>query len=91
MKRHDLKIWPKYFKQIADKKKTFELRKNDRMFEVGDKVFLFEYDPETKEYTGKHILVTITDVFGDTPNPFGIDFDGYVILSFKINHIIESS
>ena len=90
MKTHELKIWPKYFRQISDRKKTFELRKNDRMFKVGEEVTLWEYDPDAKEYTGGAIAITITDVFGAKLNPFGIDLDGYVILSFKINFIVES-
>lgn len=36
MKLHELKIKEEYFKDIRSGKKTFELRKNDRDYQVGD-------------------------------------------------------
>ena len=36
MKTHELKIKPQYFWDIDCDIKTFEVRKNDRNFEVGD-------------------------------------------------------
>ena len=50
---HSLKTWPQYFQQIIDGKKTFEIRKNDRGFQVGHILMLEEYDPIRKEYTGR--------------------------------------
>lgn len=44
--RHELKIWPQYFCRVEDGSKTFEVRKNDRGFQLGDTVILKEYDPE---------------------------------------------
>ena len=40
---HDLKIHPKYYEAIVSRKKTFEIRKNDRDFTEGDEVKLIEY------------------------------------------------
>ena len=54
---HNLKTWPEYFKLMIEGKKTFELRKNDRDFQVGDRLDLLEYNPDTQEYTGKHTHV----------------------------------
>lgn len=54
-KTHDLKTWPEYFAEIANGNKTFELRKNDRDFESGDLLVLQEWNPETREYTGREI------------------------------------
>ena len=42
-KIHELKCWPIYFEQIQDGNKTFELRYNDRSFQVGDIVILHEF------------------------------------------------
>lgn len=42
--KHDLKIWPQYFSRAADGCKTFEVRKNDRGFQMGDEVVLHEWD-----------------------------------------------
>lgn len=62
MKTYDLKLWPKYFKEVIAGNKTFELRLNDRNFLVGDIVTLNEYDPDKKEYTGEKLQVVITYV-----------------------------
>ena len=43
--RHNLKIWPQYYKPVAEGLKTFEIRKNDRGFQAGDEVELREWDP----------------------------------------------
>ncbi len=45
MKTHELKILPEYFKEVLLGNKNFEIRKNDRNFQVGDYVELREYDP----------------------------------------------
>ena len=43
---HELKTHPKYLQRVASGQKPFEIRKNDRDFQVGDRVILKEYDPE---------------------------------------------
>lgn len=45
MLRHELKIWPQFYKRVADGSKTFEVRQDDRGFQSGDIVVLKEYDP----------------------------------------------
>lgn len=45
MKMHELKILPEYFEKVLDGSKTFELRKDDRGFNVGDILILREYIP----------------------------------------------
>lgn len=49
------KIWPEYFQKILDGEKTFELRLNDFEIDQGDILILKEWDPETKEYTGREV------------------------------------
>ncbi len=50
---HELKCWPEFFNAIGDGQKTFDVRKgNDRSYQVGDELFLREWDPRKKEYTG---------------------------------------
>ena len=52
---HNLKIWPEYFQAKIDGLKPWEGRQAiDRTFRVGDKVVFNEWDPATKEYTGRH-------------------------------------
>lgn len=51
--KHKLKIQPEFFEEVCKKIKTFEIRKNDRDFRVGDKLLLQEFIPETQEFTGR--------------------------------------
>lgn len=46
MIEHELKLHPRYFNRVADGTKTFEIRKNDRDFQVGDRLLLKEFDPD---------------------------------------------
>ncbi len=51
--RIEKKVWPEYFQQIVDGKKTFELRLNDFDISEGDTLVLNEWDPTTKDFTGR--------------------------------------
>ena len=52
------KTWPKFFEEILDGKKKFELRLADFDIKKGDTLILEEYDPSTKKYTGRTIRKT---------------------------------
>lgn len=80
MKIHNLKCWPVYFQKILDKRKTAELRYNDRNYQIGDIVYLQEYDNEKKEYLGRKIHIEITDITENTKYLI----PGCVMLSFNI-------
>ena len=43
-KTHDLKCDPQFFPALVDGSKPFELRENDRDYEVGDMLMLHEYE-----------------------------------------------
>lgn len=81
MKIHGLKTWPSYFQAIKNGDKTFEVRKNDRGFEVGDRLVLMEFDPGKNRLTGSMVHAKITWILSE--NPF-IDLGGHVILAIKI-------
>lgn len=49
---HYLKTWTQFFNDIKSGIKQFEIRKNDRNFEVGDTLILEEFDPVKERYTG---------------------------------------
>lgn len=50
---HRLKVWPFFFREIAEGRKHTEFRKHDRDFRPGDRLLLREYHPLKKEYTGR--------------------------------------
>lgn len=70
---HNLKIWPIYFKDIENRKKTFEYRKDDRGFLVNDILVLQEFMAGKPEecYTGKVALRKITHITKGNPLPAG--------------------
>lgn len=76
---HKLKIYPHYFQEVADGTKTFEIRKNDRKFNVGDTVILKEWD--NIEYSGREIAAKITYILDD--KFIGLA-EGYVAFSIKM-------
>ena len=49
------KTWPKYFQEVLEGKKTFEVRLADFEIKEGDVLILEEYDPKIKSYTGRTI------------------------------------
>ncbi len=61
------KVWPDYFQKILDGKKTYDLRLADWECNPGDILVLREWDPKTKEYTGRVIEKKVTYV-GKTKN-----------------------
>jgi len=79
--RHTLKTLPRYFWRIADNKKTFEVRKNDRDFQVGDQVTLEYFNPDSPHETNNPIDIEITYILHG--GQFGIDHD-YCVFGFKI-------
>lgn len=86
MKVHYLKIKPQYFKDIERGVKTFELRKNDRDFQVGDVLMLIKLDDEGNE-TDYVIRVKVTYILKDCPQ-YGLQ-DGYAILGINTESIVK--
>jgi hypothetical protein len=78
---YELKTLPQYFQDVWDGKKDFELRKNDRDFQVGKTVLLREWDGTS--YTGGFLVRRICYVLKDCPQ-FGL-MEGYCILGLEIN------
>jgi uncharacterized protein YneR len=78
MKTHELKILQQYFRAVVDGSKKFELRKNDRDYQVGDCIFLNEYDGNN--YTGNSLPVMITYILKG--GQYGLE-EGYCILGLK--------
>ena len=73
---HELKILPQYFELVTQDKKNFEVRKNDRNFQIGDMLELNEWNGE---FTGRKILVDVTYMLNDS----NYCKNNFVILSIK--------
>ena len=86
---HDLKILNCYFESQLSEVKTFEVRKNDRDFRVGDTIILREIDSsgpaEDYKVTGRTLLVGINYILNSTHDALfkGIEV-GYCIISTEI-------
>ena len=73
---HYLKIYPEYYEAVASKDKPFEVRKNDREYQVGDKLILRECNGRC---SGRYITADVSYVLN---NP-QFCAKGYVILGLK--------
>ena len=68
MRRHELKTDPEVFQAVLDGRKTYEIRKNDRGFSVGDELLLRETRHTGAEiaagcqleYTGRELIVWVS-------------------------------
>jgi len=58
-KTHELKVWPAQFIALRSGRKTFEYRRNDRDFCIGDFLALREWDPKLAHYTGWAVRVRV--------------------------------
>ncbi len=87
MTTHTLKSWPQFFEPIRAGTRTSDIRlKTDRIFQIGDRMVLEEFDPFGGGYTGRSELVEITHIISnDTPCALSsavLDND-YCVLSIR--------
>ena len=82
---HYLKIKPEYYKDIECGLKTFELRKNDRNFQVGDILMLIKLNDKGNE-TDQVTRVKVNYILKDCPQ-YGLK-DGYAILGIDTGNRI---
>lgn len=76
---HELKILPRWFEDVCSQKKTFEIRKNDRDYQVGDTLILKEY--YKGKYTGREVKRNVSYIYyGD--GTYGLSKD-YVIMAIR--------
>lgn len=80
---HRLKAHSRFYQAVIDGLKPFEVRRNDRDFQVGDILLLCEYEPELPEedgYTGREQKVSVTFILKDSV--FGIK-PGYCVMGIR--------
>lgn len=77
---HELKILKPYFDAVVSGDKTFELRKDDRPYKIGDTLILREIGAGNT-FTGRFIRKKVGYILRDCPE-YGLDND-YCILSLR--------
>jgi len=93
---HELKTLPEYFEAVNEGVKTFEIRKNDRNYQVNDFLLLKEFDGTN--YTGREVFrqVCYMTNYGQADNyvvlaienvPFS--FKDYLILTDKEKSVFK--
>lgn len=80
-KIHYLKTDPEYFQAVKKRKKKFEMRFNDRNYQVGEILVLQEFDRTIGEYTGANDL-TLLVTYTLATKPFVPD--GYICMSVNL-------
>ncbi|EDN9028979.1 TPA: DUF3850 domain-containing protein [Listeria monocytogenes] len=75
-KTHELKILSEYYWDIVEGRKTFEIRKNDRDYQVGDYLILKELKDE--KHTGRKLPVVVTYITDYEQK------EGYVVMGIKL-------
>jgi hypothetical protein len=81
------KIWPEYFDDIASGKKKFELRLADFDIKEDDTLILEEWNPKTKQYTGRKIEKKVSYIFKFKLDDFGqkteIEEKGLIVIQIE--------
>lgn len=82
---HEFKVWPEFFAKLVSGDKTFEARRDDRGFAVGDTLVLREWDPRACEdgppgYTGNEIRMRVTYILRGPS--FGVEA-GFVVMAVR--------
>lgn len=78
---HELKTWPEFFQHVISGAKTFELRRDDRGFALGDRLHLREWDHAAEAYTGRSAHRCVTYVLRDADS-FGLRA-GFAVLGMS--------
>lgn len=90
MKVHELKTLNNHFEKVWRGLKTFEIRKDDREYHVGDILHLKEILPQgnpERRFTSREILADVTHILRG--GEYGLDKD-YCILSIKVFRKIDA-
>lgn len=83
-KTHVLKTWPEHWDAIADGSKPFELRKDDRGYQTGDRLILQGFDRQTNSYNFNEIVATVGYILRGPV--FGLEA-GHVIMGITVHSI----
>jgi hypothetical protein len=74
---HSLKSLPHFFTSLVDSSKTFEIRKNDRNYRVGDTLRLREWNADTEQYSGFEVTRVVIYITAFAQQP------GWVVMGIR--------
>ncbi len=84
--RIEKKCWPELFQKIVEGEKNFDVRLADFKCKRGDTLILKEWNPKTREYTGRVLRKKVAFVLRTKDLKFWADKDikkyGLQIISF---------
>ena len=85
--RIEKKTWPEFFQKVLDGEKDFDMRIADFECRPGDTLVLREWDPETKEYTGRELEKQVNYVMKTKDMKFWTEKEirkyGFQLITFK--------
>ncbi len=76
---HEVKILTQFYNRVFTEQKTFEIRKNDRDYQVGDILLMREFDPEKREYINHSQPISARIVYMSAFE----QKEGFVVLGIK--------
>lgn len=85
IRSHRLKCWPGPFDDVRRGLKTFEFRRDDRGFAVGDELVLCEYLPSLDQLTGDEIHAAVRYILRDR---FGVP-PGHCVMSIRVERFVS--
>lgn len=84
---HALKTWPEFFDAVCAGDKTFEVRRADRDFRVGDVLLLQRWEPDRGDYTrdgsGDPATLSVRVTYILPGGQFGVE-PGYVVMGLQL-------
>ena len=80
---HNLKTWPDYYRAVASGQKPFEIRLNDRGYQLGDILHLQEWEPSKHAYTGDSVHCRVTYIMAPVRDSFGVKA-GYALMGIRV-------
>jgi len=87
MTTHEVKTWREVFQDVWEHRKTFEVRRDDRGYKVGDLLVQREYDKDGRTWTGRQVRGRIT--YKLAGGQFGIE-PGFCVLALDtLNNFFE--
>lgn len=83
MNVHELKVWPEFWDDLVSGVKPFEVRKNDRDYQVGDLLVLRAWLPGEKRYPDWRSPLAARVTYVMHGGRLGVE-EGHVVMGIKV-------